>query len=91
MIEPKYIQQLKKGDSVQYMQKLHTVQEWKGKLFIQYTDKKDNQRKRLYMVKHPDYLFTYGSFQDWIFNDWYRIYPDYEVFRTFAENDLAVA
>lgn len=83
MIEPKYIEQVKKGDSVQYMQKLHTVQEWKGRLFIQYTDK-DGQRKRLYMENHPDYMFEYGSYQDWIFNGWYKVYPEYEIFKSFA-------
>lgn len=87
MIEPKYIQQLKKGDSVQYMQKMHTVQEWRGRLFIQFTDI-DGKRKRLYMENHPDYMFNYGTEADYIFNEWWKIYPDYEMFRTFAENDI---
>ena len=86
MIEPKYIQQLSAGYRVQYMQKMHTVQEYRGKLFIQFTDK-DGQRKRLYMNKHPDYLFEYGTEADYVFNDWWKIYPEFCIFKSFAENE----
>lgn len=88
MINPKYIEQVKRGDSVQYMQKLHTVQEYNGMPFIQYTDV-DGKRKRLYIKHHPDYMFEFGSEPDWVFNGWYKIYPDYELFRQYAESEKA--
>lgn len=87
MIEPKYIQQLKPGDCVQYMQKLHTVQQFRNRLFIQYTNEA-GERKRLYMENHPDYLFPYGSYADWVINEWWKIYPEYGVFKSFAEQEL---
>jgi len=89
MIEPKYIEQLRPGDRVQYMQKLHTVQEYRGRLFIQYTE--SGERKRLYMEHHPDYLFEYGTEADWVFNEWWKIYPDFEIFISFAEHERLAA
>lgn len=88
MIDPKYIECVKKGDSVQYMQKMHTVQEYNNLLFIQYTDI-DGHRKRLYIKNHPDYMFEFGSEPDWVFNEWWKIYPDYELFRQYALAEIS--
>jgi hypothetical protein len=89
MIEPKYIEHLSKGDRVQYMQKLHTVQQQNARLFIQYTDK-DGSRKRLYMEEHPDYMFSYGSKGDYIFNEWWRVYDEYDLFKSFVTAEQGI-
>jgi len=34
-------------------------------------------------------LFEYGTMQDWIFNEWYKIYKDSKVFEHFAKAELA--
>jgi hypothetical protein len=86
MIERQYIQQFKKGDSVQYKNKMHRIQEDHGWLFIQVSEL--GKRKKIGLDKIC--LFEYGSYQDWIFNEWWRQYPDYGIFKQFAEHEKAI-
>ena len=78
------IENLKTGDSVQFKNKTHRVQNDKGWLFIQVTV----NRRRL-KIDAKKGLFNYGSLQDWVFNGWFLRYPSYEVFKSFAESELA--
>ncbi len=69
---------LKKGDSVQYRNKMHRVQEDKGWLFIQVTDNGKRVKKDAKSL-----LMKAGTKADWIFNGWFEKY-DFETYRSFA-------
>lgn len=50
----------------------------------------ESKRKKI-ALKDIQIWFDYGSHPDWIFNGWYKIYPDYEVFKQYAENEKLAA
>jgi hypothetical protein len=87
MIELQYIEQVFEGCSLQFGQKAYRVHNDKGWLFIFPTI--NGKRKKIGIDKLL--WWEYGSKADWAINGWYRIYPDYEIFKTFAEYEkLAV-
>ena len=80
MADIQYIEQAKKGFTVSYGEKSYRIQDdGKGWLHIIVKGKKIDLKKVL--------LFDYGSEADYVFNEWWMIYPEYEIFRTFAENE----
>ena len=83
-----YIGNYKVGDSVQYCGKEYRLQEDKGWLFIYPTI--DGKRKKIGLEKLGCW-FEYGTEADWVFNEWWKIYPDYEVFKQFANNEKLAA
>lgn len=68
-----------------YGNKPYRVQD-DGKGFLHIIVFEDGKRKKIGIGKL--HLFEYGTEADWAFNGWYRVYPGYEIFRSFAENDL---
>ena len=34
-------------------------------------------------------MFEFGSEPDWAFNEWWKIYPDYELFRQYALAEIS--
>ncbi len=81
MNEYQHLETIEKGDSVQYGNRLYRVQEDKGWLFIIVSEL--GRRKKIGVDKLA--YFSYGSFQDWVFNEWWRDYPEYETFRHIAK------
>jgi hypothetical protein len=86
--EYQYIEQVSEGCSLQYKGKVYRVQNDKGWLFIFVTI--DGKRKKIGIDK-VQVWFEYGSFPDWVFNEWWRVYPDFETFRTFATSERLAA
>lgn len=88
MIDYQYIEQIKEECSLQYCGRVYRVQNDKGWLFIFATI--GGKRKKI-SIEKVQVWFEYGSSQDWIFNEWYNLYPDYETFKSFAENEKLAA
>lgn len=84
MTDIQYIENVSEGSSLQYNGKVYRVQNDKGWLFIFATV--DGKRKKV-DIKKVKVWFDYGSEPDWIFNEWYRIYPEYEIFKQYADNE----
>jgi len=79
MPEIQYIQQAIEGDFVTFDGKRHKII-FNGEPHIQYRE--NGKRVRKYL---REFLFEYGSIGDYVFNGWFKIYKDYETFKTFAE------
>lgn len=79
-INPKYISNVKKGDSVTFGNGSYRVQEDKGWLHI--VVKENGIRKKWGVA---DILFEFGSESDFVFNNWWTIYPSYEVFKQYCD------
>lgn len=91
-----YLEQIKKGDTVTYgsgdNRKYVVQDDSKGFLHIVVISEVDGVRKkRKIALKNIDVWFEYGSHPDWIFNGWWKIYPDYEVFKQYADNEKLAA
>lgn len=78
-----YIESYFPSCSVSFGNKRYRVQNDKNWLHIVVIE---NGKRRKVDLRHI--LFEYGSEADWIFNEWYKIYPEYEQFRTFAEHEI---
>jgi hypothetical protein len=92
-IEPQYLKSVTKGSTVTYGKKPYRVQDdGKGKDgkpgYLHIIVFENGQRKKV-AIEKIDVWFDYGSHPDWIFNGWYKIYPDYEIFKQFAEAENA--
>ncbi len=84
-IIPQYIENIKKGSTVIYGNKPYRVQD-DGKGFLHIIIFEDGKRKKLPISK-VDVWFEFGSEPDWVFNGWWRIYPEYEVFKQFSSSE----
>lgn len=84
MPEIQYAHQIKKGDSVQFENKMYRVQEDKGWLFIYPVI--NGKRKK---IDIKSLFFDPGSMADWAINGWWRLYPEYELYRDFAMTEMA--
>lgn len=84
-----YIGNFKKGSMVTYGNKDYHVQD-NGKGYLHIIVFENGVRKKI-ALKDVQIWFEYGSETDWIFNGWYRVYPDYETFRIFAINEKNAA
>lgn len=79
-----YIESYFPGCSVMFGNKCYRVQNDKNWLHIVVVE---NGKRR--KIDLRNFLFDYGTKADYIFNEWYQIYPDYEQFKTFAENEIS--
>lgn len=84
-IMPQYLETIKKGDTVIYGNKPYRVQD-DGKGFLHIITFEDGKRKKL-PVSKVDVWFEFGSEPDYIFNQWWKIYPDYQIFFQFASSE----
>lgn len=83
--EPQYIESIRKGDTVIYGNKPYRVQDdGRGFLHIIVFDGK----RRKIALEDIRVWFDYGTKADYAFNQWWRIYPDYETFRLFSEHEI---
>ena len=85
-VEPQYIESITKGSTVMYGNKPYRVQD-DGKGFLHIIVFEPNRKK--IAIKDVDIWFDYGTTTDWIFNGWYKIYPDYNLFSQFAKSEKA--
>jgi hypothetical protein len=85
--EPQYIETIKKGHTVIYGNKHYRVQD-DGKGYLHIIAFEDGRRKKISLEKII--LFQYGTYQDWVFNEWWRIYPNYKLFKDYATHEIAV-
>lgn len=83
MPETQYIQQAREGDFVTFEGKRHKII-FNGEPHIQYRE--NGKRVRKYL---RDFLFEYGSMQDYVFNGWFKMYPDYEIFKQYTQAENA--
>jgi hypothetical protein len=84
MADLKYIEQISKGCTVTYGNRSYRVQQEKKYLFIIVFE---NGQRRKIDIKDLGCWWEYGSKADWVFNEWYKIYPDYQTFHSFAVNE----
>lgn len=84
-IMPQYLETIKKGDTVIYGNKPYRVQD-DGKGFLHIINFENGKRKKLPISK-VDIWFEFGSEPDYIFNQWWKIYPDYQIFFEFASSE----
>lgn len=89
MIEPQYIESIQKGHTVMYGNKPYRVQD-DGRGFLHIVTFEQGKRKKI-ALKDVQVWFEYGSEPDWIFNKWWKLYPDYEVFKQYADNEKLAA
>lgn len=80
-----YIENLKKGDTVIHGKNNYRVQD-DGRGWLHIVIISENKRKKISIQDLPH--FNYGSYADYIFNEWWRIYPDYKIFNQFAESEI---
>lgn len=84
-IMPQYLESIRKGSTVIYGNKPYRVQD-DGKGFLHIITFEDGKRKKL-PVSKVDVWFEFGSEPDWIFNQWWKIYPDYVIFSQYASSE----
>lgn len=84
MTDLKYIEQVQKGSTVSYGNKQYRVQD-DGKGYLHIVVHENGRRKKIGIDNLP--WWEYGSKADWAFNEWWRLYPDYELFESFAITD----
>lgn len=83
-VEPQYIESITKGSTVIYGNNPYRVQD-DGKGFL-HIIVFEGRRKKI-AIKDVQIWFEYGSVQDWVFNQWWKVYPVYETFKQYAENE----
>ena len=81
--DPQYIENIKEGDFVTVGKKRHKII-FSGRPHIQYRE--NGNRVRRYL---QDMLFEYGTMADYVFNEWWRVYPDFKTFESFAKAELS--
>lgn len=86
MIEPQYIESITKGDTVSYGNKHYRVQD-DGRGFLHIIVIENNKRKKIGINKLS--FFDFGTEADYIFNEWWKIYPDYNLFQQFTNAEKA--
>lgn len=84
--EPQYIKTIKKGHTVMYGNKPYRVQD-DGRGYLHIIVFENRIRKKMGIDKLV--FFEYGTEADWVFNNWYKIYPDYQVFNQFSKSEKA--
>lgn len=86
MTDTQYFIDVEKGFSVTYGNKDYRVQDdGKGWLHIIVTE--NNKRTKISIDKIPS--FEPGSEADWAINGWWRLYPDYKLYRDYARAESA--
>lgn len=88
MTDPQYITSIVKGSTVTYGNKLYRVQD-DGRGYLHIIVFEQGKRKKIGIDKLL--WFEYGTMSDWVFNEWWKIYPDYKVFKSFADNEKLAA
>lgn len=83
--DAQYLHQIKKGSTVTYGTGNYRVQD-DGKGFLHIIIKENGDRKKLGIKQLL--FFEPGSFQDYVFNGWFEVYPTYQEYQSFASSEL---
>ena len=86
MNDIQYLIDVEKGFTVTYGNKPYRVQD-DGRGWLHIIVYEDGKRKKVGVDKMP--RFEPGTEADWAINGWWRIYPDYELYRDFALAEVA--
>lgn len=84
MPDPQYIESIQKGSTVIYGNKPYRIQD-DGKGFLHIIIFENGKRKKISVDKLL--FFEYGSEADYVFNEWYKIYPSFEIFNQYANTE----
>lgn len=84
MAVAQYAHQFKKGDSVQFKNKMYRVQDDKGWLHIYPVV--NGKRIKMGIEK---LFFEPGTEADWAINGWWQLYPDYKLYQSFVSAEMA--
>lgn len=84
MADPQYIESIQKGSTVIYGNKPYRIQD-DGKGFLHIIIFENGKRKKISVDKLL--FFEYGSEADYVFNEWYKIYPSFEIFNQYATTE----
>lgn len=83
-LDYQYYHQIKKGDTVTLSCGTYRAQEDRGNLHI--VAHINKQRKKITLK--PEMFFEPGSKGDWVINEWWKLYDDYETFRSFVSAEM---
>lgn len=86
--EYQYNAPLKKGDTVSYGNKPYRVQD-DGNGWLHIIVQTNGSRKKIAVKELGTANFIYGSQADYVFNEWWKIYPDYYLFKQFASAEIS--
>jgi hypothetical protein len=84
MNDIQYFVSIKKGDSVQFENKMYRVQDDKGWLHVYPVV--NGKRKK---VDIKTLFFEPGTEADWAINGWWRLYPEYDLYKSFMSAELS--
>ena len=79
-----YLHNPQAGFTVSYGDKAFRIHD-DGKGWLHIILQEKGSRKKIGLDRLRETTFEYGSHEDWAMNGWWQIYPDYELFRGFAE------
>lgn len=82
MFEPQYIESIVKGITVMYGNKPYRVQD-DGKGYLHIIVFEEGKRKKIGIDKL--HFFEYGTEADYVFNEWWKKYDSYNLFKQFAD------
>ena len=82
--DPQYIESIQKGSTVTHGNRTYRVQD-DGRGYLHIITFDDGKRKKIGIDKL--HFFDYGTEADYIFNQWWKTYPDYKQFSEFATNE----
>ena len=83
-----YLHNPQAGFTVTYGDKAFRIHD-DGKGWLHIILQEKGSRKKIGLDRLRETTFEYGSEEDWKINGWWQIYPDYELFRGFAEAERA--
>ena len=86
MLNPTYIQHLKKGITVRYGQSDYRIQD-DGKGYLHIIIFENGKRRKVGLKELGNNLFEAGTEADYVFNEWYKHYSKAE-FLSFAKAEL---
>jgi hypothetical protein len=86
MIHPQYNINISKGDTVTYGNKHYRVQD-DGKGFLHIIVFEEGKRKKIAISNLQ--FFEPGSMADYVFNGWFDIYDQYQLFHSYMLAELS--
>ncbi len=82
-----YVINAKKGDTVSYGDGTYRVHD-DGKGWLHIIIQKNNVRKKISIDKVKEAATEPGSKADYVLNEWWQLYDDYETFASFAAAEI---
>lgn len=83
-----YIFKPKKGDTVSYGNAVYRVHD-DGRGWLHIIVQEKGIRKKISIDKVIESSTIYGSEADYVLNEWWRLYENYETFQSFAAAEIS--